>query len=62
MNYVGAGLQDRRPGQQWPRITNRVLQDLQHHCMLRTAPEEFNLAVNLYKHDVIAAGNARPNG
>ena len=55
LNYVGAVLQDKRPGHQWHRITNRVIQDLQHRCMLRTAPEEFNLSVNRHDHDVLNA-------
>ena len=29
--------------------------DLQHRSMLRTAPEEFNLAANMEPHDVLAA-------
>ena len=55
LNYVEQGMQDKRPGQQWHRITNRVLQDCQHRCMLRTAPEEFNLAANSNDHDVTSA-------
>ena len=55
LNYVEHGLQDKRPGQQWHRISNRVMQDCQHRCMLRTAPEEFNLAANSHDHDVMNA-------
>ena len=33
-----AGMKDKRVGQQWHRITGRVLSDLQHRSTLRTAP------------------------
>ncbi len=49
LNYCTTGMEDKRPGQQWHRITHRVLTDLQHRVMRRTAPEEWNLAA--YHHD-----------
>ena len=49
LNYLTTGMEDKRPGQQWHRITHRVLTDLQHRAMRRTAPEEWNLAA--YHHD-----------
>ena len=55
LNFVEASLKDRTPGQQWNRVSNRVLQDLQHRCMVRPSTEEFNLATNVHEHDVTAA-------
>ena len=52
LNYMNAGLADKSVGAKWHRMTHRVLQDLQHRCMLRTAPEEVNLAINANEHDV----------
>ena len=55
LNYMSTGLADKTPGQQWHRVSHRVLQDAQHKCMLRTAPEEVNLAANAHEHDVTNA-------
>ena len=55
LSYVATGMRDKTPGQQWHRITHRALQDLQHKCMLRTAPEEWNLAANWHEQDVTNA-------
>jgi hypothetical protein len=55
LNYMSAGLAEKTPGQQWHRISHRVLQDIQHRCMLRTAPEEVNLSINAHAHDVMNA-------
>ena len=55
LNYARAGLGDKKPGRQFHRVSNRMVVDLQHRCMLRTAPEEFNLAANFDPHDVMAA-------
>ena len=55
LNYMSTGLADKTPGQQWHRISHRVLQDSQHRCMLRTAPEEVNLSANAHEHDVTNA-------
>ena len=55
LNYLTAGLRDKSAGQQWHRITHRALIDLQHRCMRRTAPEEYNLAANSEEHDVTSA-------
>jgi len=52
---MSTGLTDKTPGQQWHRISHRVLQDSQHRCMLRTAPEEVNLCANAHEHDVMNA-------
>ena len=46
LNYVEQNMGNKNPGQQWHRVTNRALQDYQQRCMLRTAPEELNLAAN----------------
>jgi len=48
-------LQVQSTGQRWHRITHRVLIDQQHRCMRRTAPEEWNLAINYHEHDVTSA-------
>ena len=48
-------MEDKRPGQQWHRITHRVLTDLQHRAMRRTAPEEWNLAAYHHDHDATSA-------
>ena len=55
LNYLTAGMKDKAPGQQWHRITHRVLTDLQHRVTRRTAPEEWNLAANSHAHDPTAA-------
>ena len=34
------------------RISYKVFEDLEHRCMLRTAPEEWNMAANYHSHDV----------
>ena len=52
---MSTGLADKTPGQQWHRVSHRVLQDSQHRCMLRTAPEEVNLAANAHERDVTNA-------
>ena len=44
LDYLTTGLADKSPGQQWHRITQRLLIDMQHRCMTRPAPEEWNLA------------------
>ena len=48
-------MRDKTAGQQWHRITHRMLQDTQHKCMQRTAPEEWNLAANWHEQDVTNA-------
>ena len=55
LNYMSAGLADKRPGQQWHRISHRVLHDMQHRFMVRPATEDFNLAVHHNDHDVTNA-------
>lgn len=55
LNYLQTGLQDKTPGQQWHRITHRVLTDLQHRMVARTAPEEWNLASRWHDHDPTTA-------
>ena len=52
LNYMRTGLEDKTVGQQWHRVSHRVMQDMQHRCMLRTAAEEFNLSANSDDHDV----------
>jgi hypothetical protein len=55
LNYMTAGMTDKTQGQRWHRITHRVLTDLQHRVMRRTAPEETNLAINYNDHDPTSA-------
>ena len=55
LNYMTAGLEDKTAGQQWHRITHRMLTDLQHRVMKRTAPEEWNLAAYYHEHDITRA-------
>ena len=55
LDFVEASLKGRTEGQQWHRVSNRVLQDLQHRCMVRPTTEEFNLAVNAHEQDVTNA-------
>ena len=55
LNYLTTGMKDKGVGKLWHRVTHRVLVDLQHRCMRRTAPEEWNLASNYHSHDVTAA-------
>ena len=55
LNYVRAGLADKQPAKQYHRISKSMVVDLQHRSMLRTAPEEFNLAANVEDEDVLAA-------
>ena len=50
-SYMAVGLQDKAAGQQWHRITHRVLTDFQHRSMLRPAAEEWNLAANWHEQD-----------
>ena len=50
-SYMTVGLQDKAAGQQWHRITHRVLTDFQHRSMLRPAAEEWNLAANWHEQD-----------
>ena len=55
LNYVELGLKDKSAGRQWYRICNRLIQDLNHRCTMRTAPEECNLSANQHPHDATAA-------
>ena len=55
LNYLEPKLRDKSAGQRWHRLTHRMLIDQQHRCMRRTAPEEWNLAVNYHEQDVTAA-------
>ena len=48
-------LQDKTGGQICNRVTKKMVSDLHHKCMVRTAPEEFNLAVNMDEQDMLAA-------
>ena len=40
-----------RPPEQWARMTNKILSDLEGRGTMRTAPEDFNLAINAHEHD-----------
>ena len=42
LNFLTTGLEDKSDGQRWHRITNRLLVDMQHRCITRSAPEEWN--------------------
>ena len=44
-------MEKKKPNQKYHYITHRILQDLQHRCIQRTAPEETNLAANWHEHD-----------
>ena len=55
MSYRNTGMRDKSIGQQWHRITHRVLVDFQHRCMRRTAPEEWNLSANHKDQDPTCA-------
>ena len=55
LNYLEPKLRDKSAGQRWHRLTHRMLIDQQHRCMRRTAPEEWNLAVNYHEQDVTTA-------
>ena len=55
LNYLEPKLRDKSAGQRWHRLTHRMLIDQQHRCMRRTAPEEWNLAVNYHEQDVTVA-------
>ena len=50
--HLSTGLEDKTEGQQWHRLTNRVLTDLNHRCLPRTTAEEWNLAAYHDDHDV----------
>ena len=45
-------MKDKSVAQIHHRISHKVFQDLQHMYMLRTAPEEWNLAANYHPQDV----------
>ena len=51
LNYLKDSLPKETVAQKWHRITHRVLFDLQHRCMRRTVPEEWNLATKLNQKD-----------
>ena len=43
------------PPEQWARMTNKILSDLEGRGTMRTAPEDFNLAINAHEHDATNA-------
>ena len=51
LNYVIDGMQQKNAAQKYHYITHRMMQDMQHRCIARTAPEEWNLAANWHEHD-----------
>jgi hypothetical protein len=55
LNTLRAQIRDDKPLRQVARVTNRILSDLEVKGTLRSAPEEFNLAMNMETHDVTAA-------
>ena len=54
-NHVADSYKAKTVTQQWHRISHRVLTDFQHRCMVRTAPEEWNLASQWHAQDPTAA-------
>ena len=55
LSYLNTGMKDKSVGQQWHRITHRMLVDFQHRCVRRTAPEEWNLCASYQEHDPTTA-------
>ena len=54
-NHVEDSSKGKTVAQQWHRVTHRILSDFQHRCMVRTAPEEWNLGSQWHSHDPTAA-------
>ena len=53
LNYVNAKIQEKKSAnQKYHYMSHRLLQDFQHRCIQRPAPEEWNLAANWHEHDV----------
>ena len=48
-------MEPKTASQKYHYISHRMLQDMQHRCMARTAPEEWNLAADYGEHDVKSA-------
>ena len=55
LNFLQAQIRDDKQMRQIARVTNRMLSDLEVKGTLRSAPEEFNLAMNMHDQDVLAA-------
>ena len=55
LNYVIDGMSCKTASQKYHYITHRMLQDTQHRCIARTAPEEWNLAAYWHQQDVTNA-------
>ena len=55
LNYVTDSMDKKKPNSKYHYMTHRILQDFQHRCIQRTAPEEQNLAANWHEHDVRSA-------
>ena len=55
LNFVQAGIAERKPGAQMNRARTKMVADLHHRSMIRVAPEEFNLATNHHPQDVTNA-------
>ena len=54
LNYLTSGLNDKSQGKKWHRITHRILTDLHHRSIRRTAAEEWNLALHCHLGDIFA--------
>ena len=54
LNYLTSGLNDKSQGKKWHRITHRILTDLHHRSIRRTAAEEWNLALHCDHRDIFA--------
>ena len=56
LNYVTDKLDSKdSAAKKYNYMSHRVLQDLQHRCMTRVAPEEWNLAANWHEQDIMNA-------
>jgi len=53
--YLRSKMLGESPQQQWARVVNKVLADLEERGTMRTAPEDFNLAVHAHPHDAMNA-------
>ena len=51
LDTLGESLQNKTSAQRWHRLTHRIMQDFQMRSMVRTAPEEWNLASHWHDQD-----------
>ena len=55
LNLLRSQISDDKPLRNVARVTNRILSDLEMKGILRPAPEEFNLSMNMEEQDSTAA-------